>query len=407
MHRKLSVKEFGLGRADLAICLAVIISVMGLAHFWITDRLSVLRAVYPLEAAIVQHLAISCSNNAPYWLRGSITRVVSNHSSLSNQIAYVESDGTVHECVSGWKGAVFRSEELNDRNRFRYASLSKLVTADAVLKQVHSGNLKMQDRLLDLLPELTPVGDARLESITVEHLLTHSAGFDRIKSIDPMFEHATKPWCPYALDRLRSLELDNVPGENYSYSNIGYCLLGVVLERVTGKPYRQLISDQYGLDNLGIEFVDGPYRPDEVAYDFRNSDFYTESYSRFFDFNALSSSAGLSGNASALATLLYGMSNQPAPNIASSLPMKDCAMDVFQACYGYAGSFLKRSQHDFFIQIQGGLLPGTTSASILDSEGGVLIWLGNGTSLGGKEKAEALADYFHDTLLDHYVSGFR
>src|SRR5690606_38280416 len=125
--------------------------------------------------------------------------------------------------------------------------------------------------------------------------------FDRLRTPDPMSLHRTKPWCPYSTSRLSTLRLDFAPGERYAYSNVGYCLLGMILERVTGTPYRQWIEREYRLKQAGIRFVDTSFYADEVRYDFRNSNLYGESYSNYFDFYALSSSAGLSGSALALA----------------------------------------------------------------------------------------------------------
>src|SRR5690606_797999 len=153
---------------------------------------------------------------------------------------------------------------------------------------------------VDILPEVLPVEDERLESVTVEQLLNHTAGFDRSNGQDPMFLLDIKPWCPGRLQKLSSSRLKFDPGSKYSYSNLGYCLVGVVVEGVSGSPYRQYMEDEYKLSALGLGFIDGPYKADEVRYDFRNSNFYGESYFNYFDFNAISASAGLSGNALSL-----------------------------------------------------------------------------------------------------------
>src|SRR5690606_17638423 len=116
-----------------------------------------------------------------------------------------------------------------------------------------------------------------------------------------------KPWCPYSVEKLSELKLHFSSGENQVYANLSYCLLGVIAERIAGAPYRELVEQRYALSQLGIVFLDGPMLADEVLPDFRNDSFYTETYHKVYDFYAISSSAGLSGSASALARLVSGV----------------------------------------------------------------------------------------------------
>src|SRR5690606_19844028 len=115
---------------------------------------------------------------------------------------------------------------VTDESRFRYASMTKALTADAILRQVHAGKLALDDHLLDWLLPGVEVADDRLKAVTVEHLLRHSAGFDRMRSEDPMVVRKRKPWCPYTAEPLTKVNLDFAPGERYAYSNLNYCLLG-------------------------------------------------------------------------------------------------------------------------------------------------------------------------------------
>ena len=74
---------------------------------------------------------------------------------------------------------------------FRIASISKPITAVAVLQLVERGKLKLSDRIVDLLGLNIPdslMGDPRWKQITIEQFLQHTAWFDRDKSGDPMFK---------------------------------------------------------------------------------------------------------------------------------------------------------------------------------------------------------------------------
>ena len=142
---------------------------------------------------------------------------------------------------------------------FRLASLSKTVTAVAVLQLVQEGRLGLDTKVLPLLGELGPrpgkITDARVRNITVRHLLEHSAGFDRDKSGDPVFmpyaATAAKrqggplpPDCPTIMRDTLERKLDFTPGERFAYSNIGYCILGRVIERVAGAPYEAHVRER-------------------------------------------------------------------------------------------------------------------------------------------------------------------
>jgi N-acyl-D-amino-acid deacylase len=145
-----------------------------------------------------------------------------------------------------------RSTAVEPTSLFRLASLSKTVTAVAVLQLVQDGKLGLDAKVLPILGDLGPkpdrIADARVHQITVRHLLQHSGGFDRDRSGDPMFlpraaEAARRqggplpPDCPTIMRDVLEARLDFTPGERMAYSNLGYCILGRVIERITGTPY--------------------------------------------------------------------------------------------------------------------------------------------------------------------------
>lgn len=391
-------------RLSNVIALLVGALLVGLGgHYWITDRSGVLRLLYPVQA-LAADWSIRCSISSPIWMREVMRRAVHDNYALSNQLAYVDGSGRVHHCESGWRGGMFFSPRLTAADRFRYASTSKLFTTDAILRQVGAGRLSLNDRLLDRLPEVSSLTDERITRITIEQLLRHQGGFDRMRSPDPMFLHGQRPWCPYELDSLSRLRLDFSPGERHVYSNLGYCLLGLVLERSTGAPYREWMEHEYGLEARGIRFVDGGYLSDEVRYDFRNSAIYGENYSRHFDFYANSATAGFSGSAVALAGVVREMLNREGASLVSAALPTQCDATQLRACYGYGAYVLKRPGEAFHIFVQPGLLYGVTTLAIVDSEGGVLVWFGNGVPRSGMA-ADDMTLYLLGVLSDFYKQG--
>ncbi len=148
---------------------------------------------------------------------------------------------------------------------FRIASISKPLTAVAVLQLVERGRLKLDAPVFDVLQLRRPKGpggrfDPRWKQVTILHLLQHRGGWDRDHSFDPMFRspaivnelEVPPPAGPQDIIRYmlrRPLDFD--PGSQYAYSNFGYCLLGRVIAKVSGQTYEAYVRKEV-LAPLGI-----------------------------------------------------------------------------------------------------------------------------------------------------------
>jgi CubicO group peptidase (beta-lactamase class C family) len=140
---------------------------------------------------------------------------------------------------------------LDTSSVFRIASMTKSFTALAILQLRDAGRLALDDPAERYIPELAglryPTRDA--PRITVRHLLTHSAGFPE-----------DNPWGDQQLaatddDLARMLRagvpFSTVPGVQYEYSNLGFALLGRIVQHVAGQPYAQYIRERV-LQPLGM-----------------------------------------------------------------------------------------------------------------------------------------------------------
>ncbi|MFV5391289.1 serine hydrolase [Acinetobacter towneri] len=389
---------------DILFIIFFSISIGIAAHFFLIDRVGFWRLVYPLQGQLAIW-NIHCSNNAPLWMKDSLKYIIKNQKNLSNQIAYIDTKNQVYACQSGWQGTTFFSNPLNENTRFRYASLTKLVTSDAVLQEVNQGKINLDTPFISLFPELKKekFKDARIQQISIENLLEHRSGFDRMRSEDVVFSLKKKSWCPYHLIELSKLKLDFEPDQRYAYDNRNYCLLGAVLERVGKEDYRKYIQQNYLINEKKIKFVDGYYYPDEVKYDFRNNDFWMESDDNRFDFAALSSSAGLSGSAKQLALLMNKMLSSEPYNILSIQPdtLKHCNIEEFKSCNGYAMWQYRASSDQPVMYFRNGGLPAVTSLAVVTAKNEIVVWLGNGASLYNEEYDENLLEkYFYKVLND-------
>lgn len=151
------------------------------------------------------------------------------------------------------------------QHRFKIASLSKPITAAAVLSLIARGDLSLDDRLKDLLPQFDYSAGARYQEITLRHLLQHTAGWDRSQTFDPFFDleetkrkleiESLRDCRPIARAML-ARPLQFRPGERYAYSNLGYCLLALIIEQATDQPYeaytRSAILAPLGITHMRI-----------------------------------------------------------------------------------------------------------------------------------------------------------
>jgi CubicO group peptidase (beta-lactamase class C family) len=143
-------------------------------------------------------------------------------------------------------------EEIQPYHKFRIASISKLVTAVAIMKLEEEGKLNLDDRvfgpgaILDD-PYFSNPHDKRAYNITVEHLLSHQGGWTQ-RYGDQMFMPLvvadymgmkppvdTRTIVRFALDK----RLHFTPGKGRAYSNLGYSILGLVVEKVSGMSYEE------------------------------------------------------------------------------------------------------------------------------------------------------------------------
>lgn len=165
---------------------------------------------------------------------------------------------------------VGRGEPVTPQSLFRIASISKPITAVAILQLVEQGKLSLDSKvfeLLDLEPHLEAGAkfDERQNSITIEHLLQHRGGWDRDKSFDAMFRSTDfaralgtePPASPETVIRVMlGKQLDFDPGFRYAYSNYGYCLLGRVIEKISGQGYEEYVKQNVlapiGVDTMSV-----------------------------------------------------------------------------------------------------------------------------------------------------------
>jgi CubicO group peptidase (beta-lactamase class C family) len=136
-----------------------------------------------------------------------------------------------------------RKQVVTPQHRFRIASISKPITATAVMMQIEKGRLKLSDTIWGPKGLLGGNFDGDLAAITIDHLLTHTSGGWANDRNDPMFRNIAMKHDELIAWTLANQKLTHKPGEAFAYSNFGYCVLGRVLEKLSGKSYEEHIRD--------------------------------------------------------------------------------------------------------------------------------------------------------------------
>ncbi|MET4138302.1 hypothetical protein ABIB30_000662 [Pedobacter sp. UYP1] len=130
---------------------------------------------------------------------------------------------------------------------FEIGSISKTFTAQLLAYYVNAGKISLTDPITKYLPD-SVAENSELQQIKIVNLSNHTAGLVRLPdNLLSKNTEVTNPYKNYTKDLLfsylKSCKLASVPGEVYSYSNMGTGLLGVILEQISGKTYAQLLKE--------------------------------------------------------------------------------------------------------------------------------------------------------------------
>ena len=145
-------------------------------------------------------------------------------------------------------------EEVKPGHLFRIASVSKLITAVAIMKLYEEGMLSLDEQVFGsegILNDSIYLNyrDKRYEQITVRQLMNHTAGWSAYSG-DPMFKPLyiarrmnVEPPAAFSdiLQFTLSRRLNYTPGTRYNYSNLGYAILGEIIERKSGMAYQDYV----------------------------------------------------------------------------------------------------------------------------------------------------------------------
>ncbi|MFO7678665.1 MAG: serine hydrolase domain-containing protein [Chloroflexota bacterium] len=152
-------------------------------------------------------------------------------------LAIVREGEIVH--LAGYGVANEAGDPVTPQTPFLLASLSKPVTAVAVMQLVEAGQIELDAPIQQYLPWLLPD-----TPITVRHLLHQTSGLDETQGYRRNLEPDAPDALAASIRGLADTELNNLPGTTFEYSNSNYDVLGLLIETVTGQPYPDYIQAQ-------------------------------------------------------------------------------------------------------------------------------------------------------------------
>src|SRR5690606_28181899 len=169
----------------------------------------------------------------------------------------------VHAAAYGERAA---GDPADITDRFRVASISKTITAIVAMQLVEEGLLALDEPVgggvagyVGVLP-----GDPDVATLTLRRLLSHTSGFPQAEAV--FFSNGAAS-CADAAARALAGSLPTTAG--YRYSNMNYCVIGLLIEAVTGMTYERVVGERL-LEPLGIDGMrfTSTYElgPDEVAH---------------------------------------------------------------------------------------------------------------------------------------------
>ncbi len=344
------------------------------------------------------------------------------------QLAVTRGDSLVYAKGFGWADKE-KGEKMEPSHVMRLASVSKLLTAVGIMRLVETCKLKLADKvfgkngILNDTVFTNRIKDVRYFDITVEHLLRHEGGFT-CGAGDPMFStryimmqnHLKEaPDNRKLLCILLKRRLGFTPGTARRYSNVGYMLLSMIIERRTGMAYETFMQDSvfrkagcYDFHIAGNYYADKRinevkyymHKGSEPVYEYNNSGRMVEKCYGENDIPRLAGAGAWCASAAELARFVASIDLLPGvPDILSRKSVEQMTHDMPDGGFCLGWNFCRKGRP----WIRTGSLSGT-SALVLrypDGECWILItntstWKGHGFSNDTMRLFESLRKKYSD-----------
>lgn len=181
----------------------------------------------------------------------------------------VAKDGKTLRLIAQGIADIDAKTAITPDSKFNVGSITKSFTAATLMSLVEEGKLSIEDPVRKWIPELPESWNG----VLIRHLLSHTGGLEDWGSI-PGFKFANQYTDEEFVKLLAGAKPKTAPLEAYSYSNVGYSTLGLVISRVAGKPFKDMVHERViariGLKNTDFLLEVGWPKDVVIGYRWRN-----------------------------------------------------------------------------------------------------------------------------------------
>lgn len=181
-------------------------------------------------------------------LNKKLDKICKKCKAVGVNLALFDSKGIIYNYNYGFANKEQGIKSNND-SLYMIGSNTKVLTALGILKLMEEGKLSLEDDIKEHIPEFEVKSYFEYDKITIKNLLMHRSGL-----VSDLFHLILGKARDYhdVIPELRETYLTATPGKMFSYSNVGYTVLGIVIERVSGLSYTEYIQEEIAKP-LGIQ----------------------------------------------------------------------------------------------------------------------------------------------------------
>jgi CubicO group peptidase (beta-lactamase class C family) len=222
--------------------------------------------IFRLTFATLSILLFAFTNNAQTneqlqkrQIDSVVQKIMTDNNIVGISIGIVKNDKVFYKKGYGTK-EINTNSPIDSLTNFLTCSISKLFTATAIMQLVEQGKIDINKKLTDYVPDFE-MKDKRYKDITIEQMLTHTSGLPNIFNknyINPQNESTELTEFAQKLKSEKLSYAPNVTLNEKTYSNTGYNILGLVIERVTGQTFSDYVTKnvlhKVGMDSSSFNY---------------------------------------------------------------------------------------------------------------------------------------------------------
>lgn len=219
----------------------------------------------PFFFVLISAFSASAQTDARFKKIDSLLTFFTANDKFMGSVSIREKDKVVFEKAYGFADVESNIKSTPD-TKYKIGSVTKMFTSAIIFQLIEEKKIKLDNKLSEYFPEIK-----NADKITVDNLLSHRSGIYNFTE-DPEFQnYYTKFQSKQAmLKRIAAFESVFEPGSKAEYSNSNYILLGYIIEKVAGKPYKGVVTDRIikkaGLKNTYYYSKINPKKKEAYSY---------------------------------------------------------------------------------------------------------------------------------------------